>query len=150
MKLSNGFIELIKKHEGFRASAYKDAVNLWTIGYGTLIDTIEEQYLLSKIISEDEGMKLVLKDSAKIEKVLNNINYENILNQNQFDALGSFAYNLGTKALLGSKLLRFVVNNPNDYINIEREFGKWVYADKKKLNGLVRRRKEEFALYAKK
>ena len=66
--------------------------------------------------------------------------------QNQFDALVSFAYNLGNGALKGSTLLKKVNANPND-IAIKKEFLKWVNAGGKRLQGLVNRRTEEANLY---
>src|SRR5690606_23508894 len=68
------------------------------------------------------------------------------INQNQFDALVSFAYNLGVNALKGSTLLKKVNANPSDPA-IRAEFMKWVYAAGVKLKGLERRRKAEADLY---
>jgi lysozyme len=71
-----------------------------------------------------------------------------LVNQNQFDALVSFAYNLGSGALKSSTLLKKVNINPND-TTIQAEFEKWVYAGNVKLQGLIRRRKSEAFLYYK-
>lgn len=80
--------------------------------------------------------------------------YENAVNryvivaikQNQFDALVDFAYNAGAKNLLNSTLLKKI--NKMDWLGASQEFGKWVYADGKKLKGLVERRKAEKELFA--
>jgi lysozyme len=71
------------------------------------------------------------------------------INQNQFDALVSFAYNLGPGNLKSSTLLKKVNANPEDE-SIRLEFMKWVKAGGKTLKGLVRRREAEANLYFKK
>ena len=146
MVTSNAGIDLIKRFEGFRAVCYKDTSGLPTIGYGTLIDTDEEKYLLTTTISEKEATRL-LQDhlSTKVEPVLNRV-IKSRLNQCQFDALVSFAYNLGTGALRGSTLLKIVNLDPNNPV-IRHEFMRWVYDNGKLLNGLVRRRQAEADLY---
>jgi lysozyme len=70
------------------------------------------------------------------------------LSQNQFDALVSFEYNVGYGNFSKSTLLRKL--NLKDYIGASKEFDKWVYANKKKLTGLVKRRKSEKELFLKK
>ena len=67
------------------------------------------------------------------------------LNQNQFDALVSFEYNVGYGALAGSTLLRLL--NAGDYKGAGGQFGRWVYGGGKTLPGLVRRRKAELDLF---
>ena len=71
------------------------------------------------------------------------------INQNQFDALVSFAYNLGPANLKVSTLLKKINANPEDE-SIKLEFMKWVKAGGKTLKGLVRRREAEAQLYFKK
>jgi lysozyme len=68
------------------------------------------------------------------------------ITQNQFNALVSFAYNLGAQSLKGSTLLKKVNANPNDP-TIAVEFLKWVNAGGRKVAGLVRRREAEANLY---
>ncbi len=67
------------------------------------------------------------------------------LTQGQFDALVSFAFNLGAAALAGSTLLRKL--NAGDCAGAAAEFGKWVHADGTVLPGLVTRRARERALF---
>ena len=71
------------------------------------------------------------------------------INQNQFDALVSFAYNLGPANLKSSTLLKKVNANPEDE-TIRAEFMKWTKAGGRVLRGLVRRREAEANLYFKK
>lgn len=70
------------------------------------------------------------------------------ITQNQFNALVSFAYNLGLGSLRGSTLLKKVNINQND-ITIKDEFMKWIFAGKKQLKGLILRRTEESNIYYK-
>ena len=139
MKTSNKGIDLIKKHEGFRAKAYKCPAGKWTIGYGHTLNVKS-----TDVISLDEAEYFLKKD---VEFAENEVNRHNLnINQNQFDALVSFVFNLGVGNFARSTLLRKIKSNPNDP-TIREEFEKWIYADGKVLNGLVRRRKEEADLY---
>ena len=142
----NGIL-LIEEFEGFRSKAYKDAVGLPTIGYGTLIDSAEEKHLLTETISKEQAEVLLRKELAMIEKKFT-IMVTSKVNQNQYDALVSFAYNLGVYNLKSSTLLKKVNANPSD-VTIRDEFNKWTHAGGKVLDGLVRRRKAEGDLYFK-
>lgn len=68
------------------------------------------------------------------------------ITQNQYNALVSFAYNLGSAALKSSTLMKKVLANPNDP-TIEKEFNKWVNAGGKRVQGLVERRDDEVKMY---
>lgn len=139
MKTSNKGIDLIKKYEGFRAKAYKCPAGKWTIGYGHTLNVKS-----TDVISLDEAEYFLKKD---VEFAENEVNRHNLnINQNQFDALVSFVFNLGVGNFTRSTLLRKIKSNPNDP-TIREEFEKWIYADGKVLNGLVRRRKDEADLY---
>lgn len=142
----NGIL-LIEEFEGFRAKAYKDAVGLPTIGFGTLIDSAEEKHLLTETISKEQAEVLLRKELAMIEKKFTIMTTSKV-NQNQYDALVSFAYNLGIYNLKSSTLLKKVNANPAD-VTIRKEFAKWVNAGGKVLPGLVRRRQAEADLYFK-
>lgn len=141
---TNG-IQLIEQFEGFRAKMYKDAVGLPTIGYGTLIDTAAEQWLKTATITQAQAEELLRKDLAVIERNLNLLVPAGIT-QNQYDALTSFAYNLGIASLRGSTLMKKVRANPAD-ASIREEFLKWVHAGGKVLPGLQKRRAAEANLY---
>ena len=139
MKTSDKGIDLIKKHEGFRAKAYMCPAGKWSIGYGHTLNVKS-----TDVISLDEAEYFLKKD---VEFAENEVNRHNLnINQNQFDALVSFVFNLGVGNFTRSTLLRKIKSNPNDP-TIREEFEKWIYADGKVLNGLVRRRKEEADLY---
>lgn len=139
MKTSNKGIDLIKKYEGFRAKAYKCPAGKWTIGYGHTLNVKS-----TDVISLDEAEYFLKKDVEFAEKEVNRHNLD--INQNQFDALVSFVFNLGVGNFARSTLLRKIKSNANDP-TIRKEFERWVYAGGKALNGLVRRRREEADLY---
>lgn len=139
MKTSNKGIELIKKHEGFRAKAYKCPADKWTIGYGHTLNVKS-----TDVITKEQGEYFLRQDVEHAEKEVNKHNLN--INQNQFDALVSFVFNLGVGNFSRSTLLRRIKAYPND-ITIRREFARWVYAGGKVLPGLVTRRKEEADLY---
>lgn len=139
MKTSDKGIELIKKHEGFRARAYKCPADKWTIGYGHTLNVKS-----TDVITKEQGEYFLRQDVEHAEKEVNKHNLN--INQNQFDALVSFVFNLGVGNFSRSTLLRRIKAYPND-ITIRREFARWVYAGGKILPGLVTRRKEEADLY---
>ena len=141
MKTSRKGIELIKKYEGLRLTAYRCPAGVWTIGYGHTKGVKQGQK-----ISSEEAEKLLIEDLTPIEKNIDKMGLK--INQSQFDALVSFAFNVGINALQSSTLLKKVRVNAND-ITIKDEFMRWVYAGSKKLDGLVKRRKEEAEMYFK-
>ncbi len=139
MKTSDKGIDLIKKYEGFRAKAYKCPSDKWTIGYGHTLNVKS-----TDVIDKAQAEYFLRQDVEFAEKEVNRHNLD--INQNQFDALVSFVFNLGVGNFARSTLLRKIKSNPNDP-TIRKEFERWIYAGGKVLNGLVRRRKEEAELY---
>ena len=148
MRLSKRGIELIKKHEGFATFPYKCPAGVPTIGYGATYYLDGAKVTMNdEAISEPEAEDLLDKMVAKYAEGVNR--YVQVdLNQNQFDALVSFAYNLGLGALKSSTLLKRVNNNPCDP-DISYQFSRWNKAGGVVLNGLTKRRKEEAELYFK-
>jgi len=146
MKISKKGIELIKKYEGFSKIPYVCPAGVPTIGYGnTFYNDGKKVTMADKPITEAQAEQLlvVLVDSFadKVTKLL-----KQQLNENQFNAVVCFAYNVGTGALAKSTLLKKINANPNDK-TIRDEFLKWNKAGGKVLNGLVKRRLEESDLY---
>lgn len=138
--------DLIKKYEGFKAKPYLCPAKVPTIGYGaTYYPDGRKVKLTDSAISEGFATNLLEVMLTPYEKAVDSFCRDDI-NQNQFDALVSFAYNLGTNALKSSTLLKKVNANLNDK-TIRNEFLKWVNAGGKKLQGLVNRRTEESDLY---
>lgn len=148
MKISNNGIELIKQFEGLSLKPYLDKVNIPTIGFGsTYYEDGTKVKLKDKPITEERATQL-------LEFIANKTFSENInkvvkvpLNQNQFDALVSFAYNIGNKNFNWSTLLKKL--NLSDYEGASLEFGRWNQANGKILNGLVLRRQKEKELFLK-
>lgn len=141
----NGF-KLIKQFEGFKSKPYLCSAGVPTIGWGSTRYVNGTKVTLNdKEITQEEADKLFLDTLKQYELAVDAFCVDTI-NQNQFDALVSFAYNLGTTALKGSGLLKKVNKNPNDK-TIEKEFNKWINAGGKPLKGLIRRRAAEAKLY---
>lgn len=139
-------VNLIKEFEGFRSKPYLCPANVPTVGYGsTYYPTGKKVTLNDPEISEQYAVQLLISVLDTFEKAVDSYCRDDI-NQDQFDALVSFAYNLGTGNLKSSTLLKKVNANPNDP-TIRDEFMKWVNGGGKKLPGLVRRRQAEADLY---
>ena len=139
MKTSQKGIDFIKRHEALRLHAYKDAVGVWTIGYGHTLTARE-----GMVITEKEAEKLLKQDLKTAEDEINK--HLLPLKQHQFDSLVSFVFNVGIGAFRRSTLLKRLkmdVKHP-DIVN---QFNRWVYGGGKILKGLVKRRKEEANLY---
>jgi lysozyme len=112
-KINEGGISLIEQFEGFKPRKYLDPIGLPTIGFGTLIDTEQEQYLLTATLTKQQARELLRKDLLYYEKEVAKLVTSKV-NSNQFSALVSFAYNLGRENLRRSTLLRLVNGNPNN------------------------------------
>lgn len=144
-KISEQALGFIAEHEGLRLKAYLCPASVVTIGYGTTRYPNGSKVKLGNEITKDDAYKLLKHDVAKFELAVDAMTTDKV-NQHQFDALVSFAYNLGSEALRKSTLLRLVNANPNDQ-RIRKEFQKWIFADGKKLGGLIKRRQDEANLY---
>ena len=141
MQTGTAGIELIKSFEGIRLNAYKDSAGVWTIGYGHTNNVYN-----GMTITSEEAETLLKNDLKQFEYYVNTYVSVNI-NQNQFDALVSFTYNVGGGAFKQSTLLEKL--NNGDMNGAADEFGKWIYAGGIKLNGLIRRRNAERELFLK-
>jgi lysozyme len=123
MKISDKGLALIKKFEGLRLNAYKDIAGVWTIGYGstkyTNGDTVKPGDKLTDESQADELFKHTL--SQYMNAVKNGVKV--LLTQNQFDALVSFTYNVGTGAMMKSTLKKEL--NAGNYINAANQFLVW-------------------------
>ena len=148
MKISSNGIELIKQFEGLSLKPYLDAVNIPTIGFGsTYYPDGKKVTLQDKEITEQKAFEILEyianKDfGSNINKVV-----KVPLNQNQFDSMVSFSYNIGTKNFNWSTLLKKL--NLSDYKGASFEFEKWNKSSGKVLNGLVKRRLAEKELFLK-
>lgn len=146
MKTSEKGIALIKKFEGFRAKPYLCSAGVPTIGYGTTrYNNNKRVTLADRPITEERATEILLKQLEPREFVINQ-NVKKELTQDQFDALVSFVYNVGSENFINSTLLK-VINKAPKSSQIEKEFAKWIYAGKKQIKGLILRRNEETNLY---
>lgn len=139
-------LALIKKYEGFYSKPYLDPIGIPTIGYGaTYYPNKVKVTMKDKPLTKKEASELLV-NMLKVYENQVALLVTKPINQNQFDALVSFTYNLGATNLGKSTLLKKVNKNPNDP-TIRQEFEKWNRAGGKVLNGLTKRRKDEAALY---
>lgn len=139
-------LQLIKDFEGFRAKAYRDPVNIWTIGYGFTYYKDGTKVKQGDTITKEEAEELLYYMVEKNYGTYVDKYVTSKINPLQRDALVSFAYNCGNANLKSSTLLKKVNANPSDP-SIRNEFSKWCYAGGKRLPGLERRRKAEADLY---
>ena len=146
MRLNQTGYDLIKQFEGLRLKPYRSSANIATIGYGSTYyeNGIKEQ--MSDPPITGARAEVLLKNVADrfAQKVANLL--KKPVTQNQFNALVSFAFNVGSGALASSTLLKLVNANPND-ANIAKEFLKWNKVNKVPVQGLTNRRIKESALY---
>jgi lysozyme len=127
--------------------AYLCPAGVATIGYGTTIYPDKSKVKIGdKLPSKEKAIELFKVNLKEYEGAVDGLLYNVLINQNQYDALVSFVYNLGAGAFAGSTLLKKIKLNPNDLL-IKDEFMKWVNVNGKKSNGLIRRRKAEAELY---
>lgn len=139
MKISAQGIGLLIHFEGFRDKAYRDSTGTWTIGYGSTKGVHPGQ----RMTREQASIRLY-SDVDQAEAAVNRL-VTVPLTQGQFDALVSFVYNLGPGALAKSTLLSRL--NAGDYPGAADEFLRWVKAGGRRLQGLVRRRAAERAMF---
>lgn len=139
MKTSPRGIALIKQFEGLRLAAYQDSVGVWTIGYGHTKNVYP-----GMVITEAQATAFLTEDVAVHASGIGK--YVKVkLNQNQFDALASFHFNLGADILNGSALLSYI--NAQQWQAAAAEMKKYVYAGNQVLQGLVARRNAEADLF---
>ena len=139
-RIGQAGLDLIKQYEGCRLAAYRCAAGVWTIGYGHTAGVHS-----GMTITQAQADAYLQQDIAKFEGYVNNPAYVPIteqLNQNQFDALTSFAFNLGARNL--RKLCK-----GRTAAQIARAMPSYNKAAGKVLAGLTRRRKAEQALFNK-
>jgi len=147
MKISKKGIDLIKKYEGFRNHPYRCAADVATIGYGTTFYPDGTPVKMTdKPVTMVDALQILYTVIDGFEKGVWDAVSSVCLEQNQFDALVSFAYNVGLGAFKNSTLLKRVLVNPNDE-DIKYQFSRWNKAGGRVLKGLKKRRNEEAWLY---
>ncbi|MEJ7786657.1 MAG: lysozyme [Solirubrobacteraceae bacterium] len=141
MKFSNAGAALLEGFEGFRSQPYRDAVGVWTIGFGSTkgvgprtppVTRAEARARMKREIDANYG--------AAVERAITRP-----MTQNQFDAMTSLAYNVGTGGFASSTVCR--MHNAGRHDAAADAFMLWVKAGGQTLQGLVNRRRAEADLY---
>jgi GH24 family phage-related lysozyme (muramidase) len=140
MTVSPAGIDAIKRREGFTATPKSDGARQ-EIGYGHDIQPGEN---IPSPIDESAATQLLENDLAHVLSVIND-SVSVPLNQNQFDALASFVYNIGANAFRNSTLLKLL--NQGDYAGAAAQFARWNMFGGHVNAGLVARRKSEAAQF---
>ena len=145
MKISGKGLNLIKEFEGLALKPYKDAVGIPTIGYGnTYYEDGRKVSLSDPAITEARATELLKMVVKRYEDAINR--YVQVpITQNQFDALVSFAYNVGNENVRKSTLMKLL--NQKQYTAAADQFLRWNNAGGKTLKGLTRRRQAERTLF---
>jgi lysozyme len=145
-KIGTKGLDLIKSFEGLKLKPYLCPAKVPTVGYGsTFYENDKKVKLTDPSITEQRASELLLDSLKGFERYVDSYCRDDI-NQNQFDALVSFCYNLGPANLKSSTLLKKANVNPNDP-TIAQEFLRWNKAGGRALKGLTKRRQAESDLY---
>lgn len=139
MHINNEGLSIIKESEGLSLKAYKCPAGIWTIGYGHTGRDVKK----GMVITEEKATDLLRSDIARFERNVSHYNNIYKFTNNEFSALVSFAYNIGSIAGLtkaGTRSKEQIANKMLEYC----------YASGKKLNGLYTRRQKERSLFLKK
>ena len=137
---SDAGLALTKEFEGLRLEAYRDCAGILTIGYGHTGPALFE----GMKITEAEAEMLLRSDLADAMRCVNQ-GVTAAISQPQFDAMVDFCFNAGRGNFLQSTLLRKV--NLDDSQGAAAQFGLWVHAGGKVVEGLVRRRRAEMEIF---
>jgi lysozyme len=157
VKVSAELINLVKHHEGVRMRPYRCPALLWTVGVGHVIDPshaavkYEERRTLpipdgwDRILTMGEVDAILAQDLGRFERGVARLCPAAVGHQGRFDALVSFAFNVGLGNLQRSSLR--MKTNRGEFEEAADEFMKWTKAGGRVLPGLVKRRQDERALY---
>ncbi len=135
MKISNKGLELIKRFEGCRLAAYQDSGGVWTIGYGHTKGVKKGQ-----TITQEQANSFLVEDCGKAESRVNKYQSKYNFNQNQYDALVSFAFNIGS-------IDKLTINGTRTIPQISEKIPVYCKCAGKKLQGLLDRRTAEKELF---
>ncbi len=144
--ISKQCVDFVKRFEGFYPKPYYDIVGVKTLGYGMTGKEIEG---LSSV-TEPQASKMLenLLNNKYATPIKQDLDKKGVkLNQNQFDALVSMAYNVGYSGVLGSTLYKNICNGVRDKAIITANFEMWSMAGGEQVYGLLRRRREEAAMF---
>lgn len=139
MTINNEGLNLIKESEGLRLKAYKCPAGVWTIGYGHTGKDVKK----GMVITEEKATELLKRDIARFERHVSAYDKIYHFTNNEFSALVSFAFNLGS-------ITGLTKNGTRTKQQIANKMLEYCYARGKKLNGLYTRRQKERRLFLKK
>ncbi|WP_414620966.1 glycoside hydrolase family protein [Calothrix sp. CCY 0018] len=149
-KISDNGLKFIAEHEGMILHLYNDPANHATIGVGHLVHhgpiCGNEPEEFKHGITKERAMEILQSDVITAENTVHKL-VKVPLNQNQFDALVSFVFNIGETQFTSSTLLAKL--NDQDYQAVPSELNRWVHGEGKKLPGLINRRRNEGNLFEK-
>ena len=144
MKLSQKGVEFIKSHEALRLKAYQDSKGVWTIGWGHT-----KNVRPGDVITREQAEQFIRDDIAWVERTFNadlvTGRDKPLVTQNEFDALCSLVFNIGSTAYLESTVRRKI--KQGDKMAAARAFKMWVYSEHKFIQGLANRRADEVRLF---
>lgn len=140
MNTSEVGLNLIKGFESFQPVAYVCPAGKWTVGYGCTTDVAPGMR-----ITQAEGDQRLKEDLQSAENCVNHSLPGVNLTQGEFDALVSFVFNCGCAAFRGSTMYKLLLTGRME--DAAKQFDRWVHAGGKELEGLVRRRAAERALF---
>jgi len=154
MQISEHGLQLLKLWEGFELKEYKDSAGLATIGVGHLITKSEQasgNIAIAGVpvkyrsgLTDQQVLDLLSQDVQPADKAVDN-GVTVALDQNQFDTLVSFTFNVGVASFTGSTLLKLL--NQGQYTEVPVQLRRWNKAGGKVVLGLVNRRENEIRLW---
>lgn len=145
MRVNQATLDLIKRFEGWRSTAYRDAVGVLTIGYGHTSAAGKPEVKSGMKITKEQGEEILRRDVEKFSAGVKAV-VKVSLTDNQFGALVSFSYNVGLGNFRKSSVLRVV--NAGQLSRVPDRLALWNKAGGRVLKGLVRRRGEEGELFS--
>lgn len=143
MKTSADGIDFIRREEGVRLTAYRDAIGVWTIGVGHTGPDVKP----GLTITDQRCDELLRADLTHFETVVDRVIKNPQVTQGQFDAMVSLAFNIGAVAFAGSTLVKRF--NQGDVAGAGSEFARWCKAGGQFSDALARRRGRELWAFAK-
>jgi lysozyme len=157
MRIDQAGIDFIKEAEGVRPLAYLDVAGLPTIGAGHLLT--RDELTSGKIMIDGHAYKYHdgLSDNIIDRLLMRDLHIAELavktgvrvdLNQHQYNALVSFAFNVGSNAFKKSTLLKRL--NAGDYAAVPEQMRRWIFSAGQQIKGLKNRREKEIALWSKK
>jgi len=143
-RMSDKGIKLLQQFEGFRTNAYQCSAGVWTIGWGHTSAAGAPKVRKGMVITRQEAEVILRRDLKQYEDAVRK-HVKVKLTQDEFDALVSFCFNIGTNGFAASSVVRYI-NTGRKHL-VGAGLAMWVKAGGKTSKGLVARRKMEADLF---